>query len=51
MDGSKDESPRTYYHMQRLLVDSLRHNRSFTADRIQTFEQCLFVREVQYESA
>lgn len=50
-DGSTDESTRTYYHMQRLLVDSLRHNRSFTADRIQTLEQCLFVREVQYESA
>ncbi len=50
-DGATDESPRTYYQMQRLLVDSLRHNRSFAADRIQTFEQCLFVREVQYESA
>ncbi len=50
-DGSSDPSLQTYYQMQRLLVDCLRHNRSFAADTIQTFEQCLLVREVQYESA
>lgn len=51
MAGATDETLGTYYQMQRLLVDGLRHNRSFVADKLQTFEQCLFVREVQYESA
>ncbi|WOD41509.1 NACHT domain-containing protein [Nodosilinea sp. E11] len=40
-----------YYRMQRLLVDCLRHNRTFAAATVQRFEQCLFVREVHYEHA
>lgn len=41
----------TYYQMQQLLVDCLRHNRTFPAHTVQRFEQCLLVREVQHELA
>ncbi|WP_081972911.1 NACHT domain-containing protein [Leptolyngbya sp. KIOST-1] len=51
LDTASAPSLAVYYRMQRLLVDCLRHNRTFAAATVATFEQCLFGEEVQYELA
>ncbi|WP_017300814.1 NACHT domain-containing protein [Nodosilinea nodulosa] len=50
VDLSPCPSLETYYQMQRLLVDCLRHNRTLDAATVRTFEQGLLLPEVQYET-
>ncbi len=51
IDLSPCPSLETYYQMQRLLVDCLRHNRTLATATVHTFEHCLLLSEVQYEAA